>query len=276
MTSLIRVPDRLTVLTPAEAIAALATAYTEIFSRPIDAPTLAILVAKTALETGNWRKIHCNNFGNVKGADPQTGLFTMYRCDERLAPARAQRAIDTANIRADGSGMPNAMLTAKNKDGTWTVMFWPDHEQCKFRAFYSAAAGAVEYIRFLAIDTKPDDGKPNRYAAAWKAADTFDDPKAFAHELKRAGYYTASEASYTAGVVALYNQYLPQCIAYMSSAQEDIVTQVGPAPDRETQPAPREHLDDPLDAERVFGLIALTLDQSSRGEFEGEEPDELA
>lgn len=77
--------------------------------------------------------------------------------------------------------------------------FDPPHPQCNFRAFYDLETGVIDYLRFLM-------GR-KRYSKAWLAA-MAGDPVAFVHELKSAGYFTASEAPYLRAVVSLFNEYL--------------------------------------------------------------------
>jgi flagellum-specific peptidoglycan hydrolase FlgJ len=130
------------------------------------------MTAQSALETGHWESIHWYNFGNVKRKVGKP--WTMFRCNEVI----------------DGK----------------TVWFNPPHPQTHFRAYADANDGAEEYVRFLAIDTTPDNGRPNRYARAWYAAEN-DDPIAFSQELSKAGYYTAAESRYTKTLVSCFNRY---------------------------------------------------------------------
>lgn len=273
-----RVPDVKTPLTAEQALDAIASAYARLFAHAIDARTLAILATHTALECGQkinadgsrivGPSMHCYNFGNVKGAHPRTGLYTMFPCDELLIPPLAKAQIkdappaEEAWSRATGAcGGSSAHLKYIAADGRWCVQFYPPHPQCKFRAFESAEAGAAEQIAFIALDTNPNDGKPNRYAQAWREADAHDDPAAFSHELRKAGYYTAPEEQYTRGIVATFKAWLPLAVAYLERvaqpAQLPLPGQhVTTAPLVPPAPAPE------IDRDRVFGLVALTLDES--------------
>lgn len=78
---------------------------------------LAILVAQSALETGNWRRIYNWNFGNSKSS--VVFPHTYFRTGER-DPATGK-----------------------------TVMYDPPHYQTRFRAFDSAAAGAAHHLRVI-------------------------------------------------------------------------------------------------------------------------------
>ena len=75
------VPNRLTPLDAREAGRALFSAYTAFTGRPPSDRVGALLLAQSALETGNWQKIHNYNFGNVK-ARPDYPTITQFRCSE--------------------------------------------------------------------------------------------------------------------------------------------------------------------------------------------------
>ena len=165
--------DELTVLLEAEAVHALREAWHKIYGQYPNDNSLGVLFAKSALETGRWRLIHCYNFGNIKKkrktatSQDDGHYFTMFRCGE--------------------------VLNGKH------IMFEPPHIQTHFRAYKSAQEGAEDYIRFVS--------QSKRYAKAWQKV-LEGDPKGYAHELKVAGYYTANETTYTAGVVKLFEEFL--------------------------------------------------------------------
>lgn len=276
-----RVPDVKTPLSLGEAIAAIATAYDRLLAHTIDASTLAILTTHAALETGRRTlpgadevlglSMHCWNWGNVKGAHPETGAYCMFPCDELLAPdvarenLRTAPPVEDAYAKAAGAcGSASARLKGVAKDGRWIVQFYPPHPQCRFRAFEDAADGAYAQLRFLAIDTTPNDGRPNRYAEAWRAADEHDDPAEFSHALRKAGYYTAPEDQYTRGVVSIYKGYLPKCAAYLEARAAFTKRTISETP--ESVPVAPTFNPDRVRA-HVLGAVALTLDQSTRDYF---------
>lgn len=78
------------------------------------------------------------------------------------------------------------------------VWFDPPSKVTWFRAYPNALAGAYDYIKFLS--------QRKRYEKAWQSVIN-GDPADFAHQLKIAGYYTASESIYLRGVVSLTNQF---------------------------------------------------------------------
>ena len=60
------VENKLTPLTREQAAQALSAAYRQLMGALPTAGVMALLLAQSALETGNWQKIHNFNFGNAK------------------------------------------------------------------------------------------------------------------------------------------------------------------------------------------------------------------
>jgi hypothetical protein len=126
--------DKLTKLTPLEAIRALREGYRRVVGRYPSAATLAVHVAQSALESGRWKSMHWHNFSNVKAGQSYEGFYSQYRCNEII----------------------------KGK----TEWFNPPHPQCNFRAYLTAADGAEAHMRFLQAN--------KRYALAWAEAERGD------------------------------------------------------------------------------------------------------
>jgi hypothetical protein len=162
-------------LEEAEAVYALREAWKRIYGEYPKNPSLALLYAQSALETGRWKKMRCNNFGNIKKihADPKRNIqgdghyFTMFRCNEIL----------------------------KGK----VEWFDPPHLYTHFRAYKTPTDGAEDYIKFVSQKT--------RYKKAWQEV-LNGDPIGYCYELKKAGYYTASLEKYTKGVTSLTREFL--------------------------------------------------------------------
>jgi hypothetical protein len=110
------VPNRVTPLDAREAGRALFSAYTAFTGRPPSDRVGALLLAQSALETGNWQKIHNFNFGNAK-ARLDYPTITQFRCSEVI-------------------------------DGV-ERFFDPPDPQCNFRAYASASEGALDYLKVL-------------------------------------------------------------------------------------------------------------------------------
>jgi hypothetical protein len=124
---------------------------------------LAIKIAHWAGETGWFREgLWCNNLNNSK-RKPDRGPHCYYKCGE----------------------VENGV----------TVYYSPPEIESCFGAFDSIDRGAEDAIAFLALDTTPLNGKPNRYQAAWDAL-MREDVRAFCHELGLAVFYTADPDHY--------------------------------------------------------------------------------
>lgn len=168
-------------LSEAEATHALREAWKIVYGDYPQDKSLALLWAQSALETGRWKIIRNNNFGNIKKrhANPKYKIkddghdFTMFRCNELLWDRKLKK----------------------------TVVKWfdPPHIQTHFRAYPTPIEGAEDYIRLLS--------KKKNYAKVWKQV-LAGDPVAYSHELKVAKYYTASEKKYTKGVVSLTSEFM--------------------------------------------------------------------
>lgn len=165
-------PLQVTKITPGEAAEALLSAIQVVTGRTPDVPGLATIVGHSALETGNWREGFKNwNWGNSKSSTEWP--HTYFRTGEWL--------------------------------GGRTVMFDPPHvnrdpehiRQTRFRAFATAAEGAVHHLRLLTGGMYR-----NAYAAALRG-----DVGQFCALLYRPtpdakyGYYTGFETRDAAGKV---------------------------------------------------------------------------
>ena len=111
------VENKLTPLTREEAARALSAAYQQLTGALPTAGVLALLLSQSALETGNWQKIHNFNFGNAKAALDYS-LIVQFRCSE-----------------LDQQGVEH--------------FFDPPDPHCNFRAYNDAASGALDYLRVL-------------------------------------------------------------------------------------------------------------------------------
>lgn len=140
------IPDQLTPMSEAEACYALREAWKALFGAYPTNASLSVLWAQSALETGRWKSIHCNNFGNVKRHDDED--YCMFRCNEVI--------------------------------GGKVVWFDPPNPATEFCAYVTDVLGAQEYITFVSQRTRYQAawkqviaGNPVAYCAALKAADFF-------------------------------------------------------------------------------------------------------
>lgn len=123
---------------------------------------LALKVAHWAFETG-WFKagLHWWNFNNAKTSPNRP--HTYFRCGE------------TENEK--------------------TVWYDPPNIQTCFQVCDTIEDGLARALAFIALDTTPNNGRPNRYEKAW-IANLAEDCEAFCTELARANFYTADPGHY--------------------------------------------------------------------------------
>ena len=208
-------------LSEAEATYGLREAWKKIYGNYPNNKQLALLWAQSCLETGRWKVIRNYNFGNIKKkfANPKYKItddghkFTMF---------------------ATGENLWNN--TTKKTEWHW---FEPPHLQTAFRAYGSLVAGAEDYIRFVS--------QKKRYVKAW-AEVLKGDPKAYSHELKVAGYYTAPEELYTKGVVRLTEEFLKKA---------DVLTKYKP---EEPQKPSEEQIDGLFTDEEKKHIMSIVSD----------------
>lgn len=162
------VQNKLTPLSPSEAAAALASAYQQLVGVPPSEAVLALLIAQSALETDSWTKIHNYNFGNQK-AGASYPLIVQFRCSEIVKGVEK--------------------------------FFDPPAPECNFRAYESAAAGALDYLRVL-------HARPH-----WWQGLQSEDPNVFVDALATAPkYFTANPALYKSALTSRLLQYGPLAV----------------------------------------------------------------
>lgn len=134
--------------------------------------SIGVLYAQNALETGGTVAMWNNNIGNVKFV---------------------------ANGGNIDDGKEYMMLA-----NTWEiingkkVIFQPPHPATWFRSFETLGDGVAHHLDFL---------RNKRYKKSWSAVEA-GDPAEFAHLLKVAGYYTASEADYIKLMKYYFNKFM--------------------------------------------------------------------
>jgi len=140
------VDDFLTPLTEEQAAAVLRSAFKNLTGNYPSLDSLAILWAQSALETGRWKSIHANNWGNIKKLPDIR--YTSFKCSE--------------------------LLDGKNQ---W---FYPYHPQTFFAAWDTAEEGAEAYLNFLTKKKRYANawkevlnGNPIKYCACIKTAGYF-------------------------------------------------------------------------------------------------------
>lgn len=222
------IPDEGRKLSEAEATYALREAWYRVYGQYPSDRSLAVLWAKSCLETGRWKFIHCYNFGNIKRKPNDTQLFTMFECGEEVSLSQAQKlhAEDPERIKILRIYTSNGLRRA-------SITVYPGHEWSQFRAFTTVEDGAEDYLRFVS--------QKKRYLKAWQKV-IEGDPAGYSRELKAAGYYTGSQTVYTAGVVRLFNEFLKRKEELMSWKPEEKDTDPSPPPI--SNPEPDEDIHD--------------------------------
>jgi hypothetical protein len=170
------IKDMLTPLSRDDASRAFLAAYQQLTGKPPTTAVLALLLAQSAFETGHWKSLHHFNFGNAK-AGPNYPLITQFRCSE-----------------VDANGVE--------------TFYDPPHPQCNFRAYETAAAGALDYLKVL-------QNRPHW----WQGLHT-GDPAAFVDALATPPkYFTGNPTIYKRSVGSLFQTFFPLAKAALAAAQ---------------------------------------------------------
>jgi hypothetical protein len=243
-----------TALTFDLAALAMRAALIETLGQDPAAPTLALALAKTALETGRWSSMWCFNFGNIKCSDKWGGLFTCVTLNE---------VIDGKVMwfsplgRLTGNPSKGGRLAGDVADTGRKVP--PGHPQTRLRAFAEASEGALNYVQFVS---------GGRYAAAW-ARLLVGDGAGYVHELKRAGYFTADEEQYARGVLSLQREFIAKLAALPAEPAsvppvEDVRAWLAPQDIAALETELAERYFDLLDDNRKSALREMSDDDDSK------------
>lgn len=234
------IPAQKTNLSEAEGAYALAVAWKRIYGTDPSDKSLAVLWAKVCLETGRFSSMWNYNFGNIKRKqNDEENLFTMYECGEEVSLSQAQSLV------AKNPDQVKIVKTYSWGNGSKraSIVIQPGHPWSQFIAHHTVEDGAEFYLRFVS--------QKKRYLKAWQEV-IKGDPRGYSHELKVAGYYTADEERYTAGVVRLFDEFLRRKEELMSWRPDDHDTD--PAPPPVSEPEHDTDLDvqppDPIDEEK--------------------------
>lgn len=183
-------PDKLTVLSPREAIDALRSAYETIEGVTPTPQCLCIHVAQSMGESGRFRSCHNYSFSNPKAGEQYEGFYQNYRCDEK---------IDGVWRRFVPQGELTGGWDSPIKGQVYSV---PEgHPQTRFRAFRNAGGGAIDHLLL----------QKRRYPEAYAAA-KLGDVRAHVEGLKARGFFTADFEPYLKMESGLYREFLPLCV----------------------------------------------------------------
>lgn len=180
-------PAKRTPVTPEQVFLALATAWQMLAGSPPDRKLLHILHAQSALETGHWRSIMNYNLGGAKRHRPHDWCF--FTTTERLPHAQADQQL--------ASSKPGAEVTLVRQDATHkTLRFSGKQSMNCFASWEDLDSAATAHLELLF----------RRFPAAIEAAKK-GDATGYVRELKKRGYFTASEEEYTKIVNSIARRY---------------------------------------------------------------------
>lgn len=181
------IPDRLTVLTPQQAVMALRSAFETVEGASPSPECLALHTAQSALEAWRWKSLHNFCFTNAKASATYAGFFQCYKCDEQLADGWHWYIPEGELVGKFGTPLKGPPLAVP--DG---------HPQTRFRAFKTAELGALDHMQLV----------KRKWPEAWTAARA-GDAAGFVHGLKMRKFFTADEDPYLKGVASLMREFLP-------------------------------------------------------------------
>jgi hypothetical protein len=159
---------------------------------------LALALAKTALETGRWKQIWNDNWGNVKSGPNYVGQFTCITLNEVL-PAGVVWFAPAGQLNRKGGEVIGQRYDVP-----------PGHPQTRMRAYANAYDGAHSYVDFVA---------GGRYRDAWQqllAGNAYD----YVMALHQKSYFTADPLVYVKGVKSLHQEFIQKLDGIAADAQE--------------------------------------------------------
>jgi hypothetical protein len=183
------VPDALTPLQLGELVEPMRWALESRMTGRVGDDVLALALAKCALETGRFQKVHNWNFGNIKCPATRAGMYTAFACGENLWSAEhgdEEWWFTPAGVETCRAGKRRGLV---RQPTVYTGPPW--HPQTRFCAWANRFDGADAYVDFIA-----------RRPAMW-AALLEGHPSAFVAALKRGRYFTAPEEPYRKAVNSL-------------------------------------------------------------------------
>jgi hypothetical protein len=186
MMKAVYVPAARTPLSFEEAAKVMEAALFAVLNERPKTETLALALAKTALETGRWQQIWNDNWGNIKAGPDYVGQFTCITLNEVLAAGVVWFA-------------PEGQLNRKGGEVIGTrYSVPPGHPQTRMRAYANAYDGAHSYVDFVA---------GGRYRDAWQqllAGNAYD----YVMALHQKGYFTADPLVYVKAVKSLHQEFI--------------------------------------------------------------------
>lgn len=179
-------PAKRTPVTPEQVFLALGTAWQLLTGSPPDRKVLHILHAQSALETGHWKSVMNYNLGGAKRHGDCD--WTYFTTTERLPHKAADQLISSAK--------PGEVTVLKQDDKFKTVKVSGKQSMNCFASWDDLDTAAKDHLSLLF----------RRFPAAVEAAKK-GDATGYVRELKKRGYFTASEEEYSKIVNSIARRY---------------------------------------------------------------------
>jgi flagellum-specific peptidoglycan hydrolase FlgJ len=179
-------PAKRTPVTPEQVFVALGAAWQLLTGTAPDRKIIHILHAQSALETGHWRSIMNYNLGGAKKHGDCD--WTFFTTTERFPDAVAQKYVT--------SSKPGEVSVLKQGDGWTTLRFSGKQQMNCFASWDDLDSAAKDHLALLF----------RRFPRAIEAAKK-GDSTGYVRELKKAGYFTASEDEYAKTVTSIAKSY---------------------------------------------------------------------
>lgn len=180
-------PCKATPVTPEQVFLALGTAWQLLTGSPPDRKIIHILHAQSALETGHWKAIMNYNLGGAKRHGECD--WTYFTTTERFQDAAAQKYV--------ASSKPGSEVTVLKRENGWTTLRFSGKQQMNcFASWDDLDSAAKDHLALLF----------RRFPSAIEAAKK-GDAVGYVRELKKRGYFTASEAEYAKIVNSIAKSY---------------------------------------------------------------------
>ena len=184
-----------TPVTPEQVFLALASAWQVLTGALPDRHVLHILHAQSALETGHWKSISNYNLGGAKKHG--TCDWTHFTTTERFGTTSADKYL--------ASSKPGSEVVLLKDDGKFkTLKFSGKQSMNCFASWETLTDASRDHLAMLF----------RRFPAAIEQAKK-GDAKAYVHELKKSGYFTASEDDYAKVVDSIARSYEKKLINVM-------------------------------------------------------------
>lgn len=180
-------PARATPVTPEQVFLALGAAWQLLTGSAPERKIIHILHAQSALETGHWRSVMNYNLGGAKKHGECD--WTYFTTTERFQDSTAQKYV--------ASSKPGAEVTVLKTGDGWTTLKFSGKQQMNcFASWDDLDTAARDHLSLLF----------RRFPKAIERAKA-GDVEGYVRELKKANYFTASEADYTKTVSSIAKSY---------------------------------------------------------------------